>query len=302
MNILIIGGTQFVGRHIAAAFAAAGHRVALFNRGSNPDVHANLEQIHGDRKSDLSRLDGRSWDAVVDVCGYTPDVVEISAQYFKDRAKRYVYVSTISVYDHEKTDGPAEDAPLLELPDGVDETVLNLEYYGALKALCEQRVQRHFGERLTILRPSLVAGPYDPTDRFTYWPVRFDEGGDVLTPLLESRVQYIDARDLAAFALRVVEDDRDGIFNCVTPRGLTFARLCEACMHESSPEDASPVPASDEFLEQHEVQPWSDLPLWIPASSEHAGITNASSELAMQAGLTVRAIDETVREDRKSVV
>lgn len=296
MKILIIGGTQFVGRHIAGAFACAGHHVTLFNRGSNPQVHADLEQIHGDRKTDLPRLDGRTWDAVVDVCGYTPDVVEISAAYFKDRTKRYVFVSTISVYDHAKTDGPAEDAPVLELPSGVDATVFDVEYYGARKVLCEQSAQRHFGERLTTLRPGVVAGPYDPTDRFTYWPVRFDEGGEVLTPLGDSRIQYIDARDLAAFTVHVAEDDLGGIFNCVTPRGLTFERLCEACLHEAAPEDASAVQVTDEFLGANNVRPWSELPLWIPASSEFASIANAASQRAVQAGLTVRGIDETVRD------
>jgi 2'-hydroxyisoflavone reductase len=254
MNILLIGGTRFVGRHIADALTARGHRVMLFNRGTHAQVHADLEQVHGDRKHDLSRLDGRTWDAVVDTCGYTPDAVEASARYFADRAKRYVFMSTISVYDHERTDGPGEDAPLMQLPEGADPAEYSDERYGALKALCEQQVLRIFGDRAAILRPGLITGPFDHTDRFTYWPLRFDEGGDVLAPPAETRVRYIDARDLAAFAVHLLESERGGVYNCVTPPGsVTFGALAEACMAEASAEDAQPVWVSEEFLALHEV-------------------------------------------------
>ena len=297
MNVLVIGGTRFVGRHIVDALRAGGHAVTLFNRGSHPSVHSDVEQTHGDRKSDLQRLGSRTWDAVVDTSGYTPDVVERSLEYFKGKAGRYVFISTISVYDHERTAGPDEDAPLRQLPADADPAAYSDENYGALKALCEAAVQRAYGERATILRPGLVAGPHDPTDRFTYWPVRFDEGGDVLAPLPENRVQYIDARDLAQFAAHVIENAIGGVFNCVTQRGnLTFGDLCLACMHEAAPEDAYVVALPDELLAQLDVQPWSDLPLWIPAASEHAGIANADSSRAAAAGLQVRSINETVRD------
>lgn len=297
MNILILGGTRFVGRHIAEMLTARGHRVTLFNRGNNPDVHRDLEQIHGDRATDLDRLHGRMWQAVIDTSGYTPNVVDASARYFKDRVQRYVFVSTISVYDHEKTAGPDEDSPVLELPEGEDPSEYRDERYGALKVLCERDVLRRFGKKATILRPGLVAGPFDPTDRFTYWPLRFDEGGEVVTPLEQSAVQYIDVRDLAAFAVRAVENDVSGTFNCVTPRGsITFGDLCRACMHEAAAEDALMVALSDEFLAEQEVRPWSELPLWIPAASEYAGIANASSERALAAGLHVRSVAETVRD------
>ncbi len=297
MNVLVIGGTRFVGRHIVDALGARGHGVTLFNRGNNPEVHKNLEQIHGDRAADLQRLDGRTWDAVVDTSGYTPNIVEASARYFKSAADRYLFISTVSVYDHAKTGGPDEDAPLLEFPQDADPAQYAEERYGSLKVLCEQAAAREFGERVTILRPGLVAGPFDPTDRFTYWPVRFDEGGDVLCPPLESAIQYIDARDLAAFAAHTIETGVDGIFNCVTPRAsVTFGDLCEACMHEASAEDAVAVPLSDEFLGRHDVRPWSELPLWIPVASEYASIANADSSRALAAGLTIRPIGETVRD------
>lgn len=297
MNIVIIGGTRFVGRHIAEAFVERGHAVTLFNRGSNPDVLSNLEQIHGDRASDLERLGDRTWDAVVDTSGYTPNVVEASARYFKGRARRYVFVSTISVYDPSKTAGPDEDAPVMQFPQDADPSEYADERYGALKVLCEDAVLREFGDGVTIVRPGLVAGPFDPTDRFTYWVVRFDEGGTVVTPAHENAVQFIDARDLAAFTVHTVEQAVDGVFNCVTPRAsITFGELCRACMHEAAPEDAVMVPLSDEFMAQYEVRPWTELPLWIPAASESSSIANADSSRALSAGLKIRPIAETVRD------
>lgn len=295
MNVLVIGGTQFVGRHVVDAFAARGHHLTLFNRGSNPGVHADIAQIHGDREKDLTLLDGRTWDAVIDCCGYLPGVVEASAHYFRDRAKRYLFISTISVYDHEAAAAPAEDSPVVPFPEDADPAEFSLERYGPLKVLCEQRAQAVFGTNVTIVRPGLVAGPFDPTDRFTYWPVRFDEGGDVVTPLPQRRVQYIDARDLAAFITHLVETETDGIFNAVVPAGsVTFGDLCDACMRESSAEDARTVALSDEFLAEHGVRPWSELPLWIPASSALVSMANANAERARAAGLRVRGVAETV--------
>ncbi|HLI97494.1 MAG TPA: NAD-dependent epimerase/dehydratase family protein, partial [Candidatus Baltobacteraceae bacterium] len=286
MNVLILGGTRFVGRHIADALTERGDGVTLFNRGSHKDVHADLEQVHGDRKHELPRLDGRSWDAVVDVCGYTPDVVETSARYFETRAKRYVFISTLSVYDHERTDGPNEDSPLMRLAQGADPAVYSDENYGALKALCEGEVRQVFGDRAIVLRPGLIVGPFDPTDRFTYWPLRFDEGGDVLAPPAETRVRYIDARDLASFVAHLIEGSGSGTFNCVTPPGsVTFGTVAEACMAEASAEDARAVWVSEEFLALNDVQPWSELPLWIPESSTFGRLNNVDSSRALAAGL-----------------
>lgn len=297
MNVLIIGGTRFVGRHIAEALNERGHKVALFNRGSNPAVHPGLEQIRGDRTTDLAALDGRTWDAVIDTCGYTPDVVERSAQFFESRAGRYLFVSTVSVYDEQRAQSPDEDAPLHELPDGVDRTKFDVEHYGALKVLCENVARGTFGDRASIVRPGLVAGPHDPTDRFTYWPVRVDAGGSVLAPPSPSHhIQYIDARDLAQFCVRLLETNDGGTYNCVTPGGaLTFGDLLAACECAAS-SGASFLWAGDAFLKEHEVAPWSDLPLWIPHDDPAYGMESTKSERALERGLRVRPLFETVRD------
>jgi 2'-hydroxyisoflavone reductase len=296
MNILIIGGTRFVGRHIAEALIAHGHNVTLFNRGTTAGVHADMEQVHGDRNSDLARLDGRTWDAVIDTCGYTPDVVEASARYLADLTQRYVFVSTLSVYD-EHAESPNEDAQVLQLPANADASQYSDEYYGHLKVLCENAVRSVFGERATILRPGLVVGPFDYTDRFTYWPVRADAGGEILTPRPDRPIQFIDARDLAQFAVRVCEQHITGTFNCVTPPGsIRFAALIDACLAEASAEDAAVVSLSDEFLALHNVGPWIELPLWVPGAKEYANIATADSGRALAAGLTIRSLHDTVRD------
>lgn len=297
MNVLIIGGTRFVGRHIAQAFVARGHSVTLFNRGNNPSVHGDLEQVHGDRASDLPRLDGRTWDCIIDTSGYTPDVVETGVNYFASRTEYYLFISSISVYDHARTQGPAEDAPVLEFPKDADSSVYSDERYGALKVLCETQVRRPFGERAAVVRPGLVAGPFDPTDRFTYWPVRIDEGGDVIGPQRTARLQYIDARDLAAFVVNLSELRMSGTYNCAIPAGsANFGDLYDACLAQAAAEDAYIVELPDEFLASHNVRPWSEMPLWIPAASEYAGIAHADTSRAVAAGLDVRPLQDTVRD------
>jgi 2'-hydroxyisoflavone reductase len=298
MNVLILGGTRFVGRHIADVLTARGHRVTLFNRGrSNAMVHAELEQIRGDRTTDLRRIGDRKWDVVVDTSGYTSDVVERSTRYFADRTQRYLFISTISVYDETKTAGPDEDAPLHMLPRDADPTQFNVEYYGALKALCEAVVRSTFRHRASIVRPGLVAGPYDSTDRFTYWPVRVDAGGAILAPVSRNEpVQYIDVRDLAAFCVHLLESNDGGTYNCVTQRDtLRFGDLLDACVRVTS-SDAKFIWADADFLRQREVNPWSDLPLWIPADQPHRAVQRANSARALVRGLQLRPLLETVRD------
>ena len=297
MDILIIGGTKFIGRHITDAFVRCGHRVTQFNRGITASAKRNdVQTIHGDRTTNLERLGDRRWDAVIDMCGFTPDVVERSTRYFVHRTRRYVFFSSVSAYDQERTSGPDEDAPLLQLPEGVDKSIFVQEQYGALKALSEAVVVSTFRHRATVLRAALVAGPFDSTDRFTYWPLRIEAGGTVLAPEPSHRIQYIDARDLAAFGVRVVEKAISGIYNCATPqRSLTFGDLFDACKGVSR-STASLRFVPDAFLMQHEVVPWLEMPLWIPDGDEYACIANNNSARALAQGLTIRPLEDTVRD------
>jgi 2'-hydroxyisoflavone reductase len=299
MNVLIIGGTRFVGRHIVDALIERGHRVTLFNRGvSNASAFEDVEQVHGDRARDLHLLDGRTWDVVVDACGYTPDVVEQSARYFAERTARYIFISTISVYDfNAATARIDEDSKLAVLPAGADRSTVTPESYGPLKVLCEEVVRSTYRHRASIVRPGLVAGPHDPTDRFTYWPVRMEAGGTVLAPeSAEHPVQYIDARDLAHFTVRLLESADSGTYNAVTPPGaVTFGELLEACGRAA----ASGVRiqwVNGGFLEAHGVQPWADLPMWIPAGSQFAAHLSVSGARALVRGLQPRSVAETVRD------
>lgn len=298
LNVLILGGSRFVGRHITYALLANGHRVTHFNRGiSNPHVRSDVETIQGDRTTDLGRLGDRKWDAVIDTSGYTPDVVERSARYFADRAAHYVFISTISVYDPQQTNGPDEDSPLSTLPPDASRTKMVPETYGALKVLCEEILRSTFRQRVAILRPSLVAGPDDPTDRFTYWPVRVASGGQILAPVAATEpLQYIDARDLAEFAVHVLEHRDSGTYNCVTPRSSSqFGDLLDACVRVAH-SSASITWADAQFLSEHDVAPWAELPLWIPDGNPHRSITNADSSRALVRGLRIRPLIETVRD------
>ncbi|MDQ3397125.1 MAG: NAD-dependent epimerase/dehydratase family protein, partial [Deinococcota bacterium] len=228
MDILILGGTQFVGRHIVEAFLKAGHQVSTLTRGKSKDsLPAQVERLHGDRNEGtegLKALEGRSWDACVDVSGYTPRQVRASAEGLRDRVGRYVFISTVSVYKEPGRHPVRETDPLL-FPAAEDITEVNGETYGPLKVTCETIVQEVYRDRCTILRPQIVAGPFDPTGRYSYWLTRVSRGGEMLAPGDGSdHVQVIDARDLARFTVRVIEEDHAGVFNLAGPR-LTWAEF-----------------------------------------------------------------------------
>ena len=297
MKILILGGTKFVGRHVTGELLRRGHAVTQFNRGiTTTEIPTGVNVVHGDRATDLDRLPPVAWDAVVDMCGYTPDVVRRSAEKLRD-ARRYIFVSSISVYDVEAPDGAPddEDWAVSKLPEGADACAMTPETYGPLKALCEDDVRDVFESRATILRPGLIAGPYDPTDRFTYWPLRTSAGGDFLAPERSSPIQYVDARDVAAFIATLVESQRGGTYNVVTtPGSCDFGTLLDACIEQTGT-GARPVWADAEFLLQHDVAPWSDLPLWIPRSERSHRLVTTSNARALEAGLRPRALSETVR-------
>jgi 2'-hydroxyisoflavone reductase len=307
LNILVLGGTGFLGPQFVEAARAHGHTLTLFNRGkTNPERFADesyrdVEQLHGDRKTDMSALEGdRRWDAVLDTSAYLPADVTRSAQLLGKRVGQYVLVSTISVYAKNDTPGQDESAPLIELPDP-NVTEVTGETYGGLKALCEKAAQAQMPGRVTIVRPGLIVGPGDHTDRLTYWPARADRGGEILAPgSAADPTQFIDVRDLAAFLLTTIERRHVGIYNADAPEGkLTMGALLQACQDVARDMKApasrlSWVPA--DFLEAQKVSPWQDMPAWIPAQGEYAGFGRISSAKARAAGLTYRPLRDTVRD------
>lgn len=303
MKLLILGGTRFVGRHITEAALARGHQVTLFNRGqSNADLFPQAEKLHGDRDAgDLASIQARvdagaTWDAVIDVNGYVPRVVRQSAELLKSAAKQYTFISTISVFARPFPRGAGEDAPLATLADETVEEITS-ETYGGLKVLCERAVAAAFPNTALIIRPGLVVGPEDPTERFTYYPARAAKGGEMLAPGDGSDpIQFIDARDLAAFTLHSIEHGAAGIYNVTGPGApLTMQMLLEAC--QTAAANGLKVTWVDEaFLQEKAVATWTNLPLWIAASSEDATLHTINVSKAVGAGLTFRPLIDTVRD------
>jgi 2'-hydroxyisoflavone reductase len=297
MNLLILGGTRFLGRHLVDSALARGHQLTLFNRGkSNPSLYPTIETIIGDREHDLALLSTRSFDAVIDTCGYLPRIVRQSAQTLKENVGSYVFISSISAYADVSQIGITEDSPLATMPDETVEEISG-ETYGPLKVLCEKAVQAEFGARALIIRPGLIVGPYDPTDRFTYWPVRVARGGNVLAPEKPSvPVQIIEGRDLADFTIQLIEQKADGAYNATGPDyDLTLGTMLETCKQVSGSDAIfrwTPV----EFLSQNNVAPWSDMPVWVPDTPEEAGFSKVDVSKAIKAGLTFRPLADTVRD------
>ena len=292
MRFLFLGGTAFLGRAAVEAALARGHEVTLFTRGeTNPDLFPDAEKVRGDRASDALPRD--EWDAVIDTSGYVPGVVRGSAEQLKDSVGRYLFVSSISVY-RDFARGPTEASPREELGDLPDDTLLeDYSNYGSLKALCEDAVVEVYGERALIVRPGLVVGPHDPTGRFTYWPHRIARGGAVVVPAPpEERVQFVDARDLGSWFVEVCERGESGPFNAVHP-GVSWAELVESCLRVSHA-DAEPVWIDEAFLLEQGVGEWMELPMWI-GSSQTKGVHRADVSRALDAGLSFRPLDETVR-------
>ena len=298
MKILIIGGTRFLGRHLVDSALARGHEVTLFNRGkTNPNLFPSIETIIGDREHDIDKLSGRTWDAVIDVAGYVPRIVRLAGVGLERSVGRYVFISSISAYDDSilKKIGIDESDPVGKLKDESIEEITG-ETYGPLKALCEKTVLDLYGERGLVVRPGLIVGPNDPTDRFTYWPVRIAHGGDVLAPEKpEVPVQIIDVRDLSDFTIELIEENASGIYNATGPDyELTFGTMLETCRQVSG-SDANIRWASVEFLKQNEVAEWSDMPVWVPDNEDNAGFSRVDVSKAIKAGLKFRPLADTVR-------
>jgi 2'-hydroxyisoflavone reductase len=300
LRILILGGTQFIGVHMTQLALKRGHQVTLFNRGkTHPGLFPKVEKLRGDRNGQLDALKGRSWDAVIDDSGFVPRHVRLSAELLAPHVQRYVYVSSISAYASfaKPVD---EESPLGTIQDSGVEKVTETTY-GPLKALCEKAIVAAMPHRAIILRPGFVVGPYDPTDRFTYWPARAARGGEMLAPGTPLQgIQFIDARDLARFALDAIERDLSGTFNMVTPPGrfsmgellAASTKTAKAVAKPSS--SPSAVWASLAFLQQQKAV--DDIPIWVPPTGDTAAFAEVSAARALQAGLKVTPIGTTVRD------
>ena len=282
----MLGGTQFVGRHTVSAALERGHQVTLFHRGSR-DPFPQCENILGDRERDFDRLQGE-WDAVIDTCGYVPRIVGLSAAHLESRVGRYSFISSISAYA--SLEGlPIETAALGQLEEETEEVTGGS--YGPLKALCEQAVTNAFGARGLLIRPGLIVGPHDPSDRFSYWVDRVARGGAVLAPQAQQTC-FIDARDLAAFVIHALERDLSGAFNA-DGRSQALPDVLEG-MRSVSQSDAAFTWVTAEFLQEQAVKPWvgaDSLPLWTAGDPLGTNISKALS-----AGLTHRPLEETVRD------
>lgn len=295
MKLLILGGTVFLGRHLVEAALAAGHEVTLFNRGrTGPELYPEVERLVGDRDGALDALGGRTWDTVVDTCGYVPRVVSQSAALLADHVGLYVFISSGSVYPHPVTAGTDEDGALVAV-DAIDGEEVTGESYGPLKLLCERAVQQCFGDRSLIVRSGLIVGRHDPSDRFTYWPLRVARGGRILAPIAPDRpVQIVDARDQAEWIVRMAEGGRGGVFNVTGPtEPLSFGQLLATCgdVAGTTPEL---VWADAEFLDEHGVELWAGLPLSV--GDDALGFMQVSIRRALDAGLTFRPLEDTVRD------
>lgn len=293
MRLLVIGGTVFVGRHFVEAALSRGHQVTLFHRGSKgTGLISGVEEVLGDRDGQMDRLAGGNWDAVVDTCGYVPRVVRQSAQALYDRAGRYLFVSTISVYETEGQDRLDETSKVGILGDPTTEEITG-ESYGPLKVLCEEEVTGAFGKKALIIRPGLIMGPHDPTNRFTYWVDRLAGGGKAIVPARpEQPTQLIDARDLGLFMVLGLEKQLSGIYNACGPEApKTFGDMITACHKLNLGTEL--VWVEPGALEEQGVQLWQDLPLVLPVDGSSDAIQRVDNRRAVAAGLVLRSWEQS---------
>jgi 2'-hydroxyisoflavone reductase len=299
LRILILGGTGFTGPYQVRYALSRGHKATIFNRGkTHPgELPSEVEQLIGDRNGKLDALKGRQWDVVIDNPTTLPAWIRDAAQILKGNVERYVFISTISVYREPKT-GPDETAPT-EKYEGANPYKETLEAmkaggyktYGPLKALSEREAEKWFPGKTLIIRPGLIVGPRDETDRFTYWPIRIDRGGEVLAPgSAEDPVQFIDARDLAEWTIRMVENGETGIYNATGPaKPLGTSRMLDE-IKVALNSNATFTWVVEDFLTRQKVEPWSDMPVW---TGKDGGLARAKIDRAVSKGLTFRPLGET---------
>jgi 2'-hydroxyisoflavone reductase len=293
MKILFLGGTIFLGRWMVEEASRRQHEITLFNRGThNPELFPEVEKIHGDRDGGLEALEGRKWDAVIDTCGYLPRVVRASAVKLRSQVDNYIFISSISVYADPPYATMDESAPLAQMPDPTVEQITG-ETYGPLKALCEQAVITVYSSRGLIIRPGLIVGPYDPSDRFTYWPTRVAQGGEIAAPgSPDYPVQFIDVRDLGEWILNLVEKQASGIYHATGPeQPLTMLEFLKTCKKVTS-SNVDFTWLDDAFLAEQKVEPFTEMPLWVPG--EYTNLHRMNIRPALSTGLRFRPLEATI--------
>jgi 2'-hydroxyisoflavone reductase len=326
MKILILGGTQFLGPACMDAALARGHTVTLFNRGrieakKHLKLPAGVDVLYGNRDPNktadeewnpdkggdspkgLSQLEGKKWDAVIDTSGYVPRIVKASAELLAPNVGQYLFISSVSAYKEGFAPGTDETAELATLKDPTTESMgAQFQNYGGLKVLCEQAAEAAMPKRVTVVRPGFIVGPGDPTDRFTYWPVRMTEAvefrKEVLCPGAESDpIQIIDVRDLGEWIVTLLENKTMGAFDALGPQtgrpdSLTWGHTLAACKSAAKSE-AEFVWVPAEFIEEQHLSPGGDLPIWVPPIGDSAGFHQRNIARAVAAGLKFRPIEQT---------
>ncbi len=302
LRVLILGGTGFIGPHFVNALTAGGHQVTLFNRGKrDPEAKQGVEQLLGDRNGQLDALKGRDWDVVVDNSGYTPGQVQLSTDLLRKHSKHYIFISSIAVYDN-FGNPPIDEAHKLAAIGNMRTDKLEGDNYGPLKVLCEAVVEQAYGKHANIIRPTYICGPGDFSDRFTYWPLRVSQGGEMLAPgTPDDPIQFIDVRDLADFVRLCAEKRIAGRYNLTTPpRWATMGKLLEESRRVTGASTKFKWASTEFLVEQKAVEPgmWAsqEIPIWAPPSGQSLGHGLVASARAESKGLKYRSLETTIRD------
>ncbi|MGR5917448.1 SDR family oxidoreductase [Bacillus pacificus] len=306
--MLILGGTRFLGRAFVEEALNRGHEVTLFNRGTNQEIFPEVEQLIGDRNGDVSSLENRKWDVVVDTCGFSPHHIRNVGEVLKDNIEHYIFISSLSVYKdwiphHIKEDYILQPEPTAEQIKAVENGEISpYEHYGALKVLCEKEAEKYWPGRVLHVRAGLLSGMFDYTDRLPYWIQRIAKGGKVLVPGRKDRpVQIVDIKDVANWGLNMAENNKVGTFNVTGPNyELTMEELLNTCKKVPN-SDATFVWVDESFMNEHKVQPWTEMPLWLPETFSLEGEPkpwkggfSINIESAVKEGLTFRRLEDTI--------
>lgn len=309
MKVLILEGTRFLGKALVEEGLKRGHEITLFNRGNNKEDFSEVEQLIGDRDSDVSQLKNKKWDVVMDTCGFAPHQINKIATVLGDRIEHYTYISSISVYKDWIPLNIAEDYQLQSMPpdrlkDVEEGKISYYEHYGALKVLCEAEAEKYWPVRVLNIRAGHLVGPFDYTDRLPYWVQRVAEGGKIVVPGRPDRsIQVIDVKDLATWVFDKAEKRKAGTYNVTGPDyELTMEELLNTCKAVTN-SDAEFVWIDEQFVVDHQITPWTDMPFWIPEqfplegeNEPWKGSFRISIKKAIDAGLSFRLLEDTIHD------